>query len=231
MARYLLGRIFRGLLSVVIVTAVVMVLIYSCLDRNLIFANDPVFSKFKSNAQDVYKMQQWENYGYVDYVPYEEYLATLGLSAEQYAQAAALGDRPNTDNPAAAAQIEGFSARYSREGYTIVRLSGKKKGNTQSYLDGGEPRLYAYRDVPMGMRLVKYLTGIFQFDNIHAVKEDVGQRKLEFTWYDPVYGGEKFSPAILGNGTRHKYLLYFDDRFPFLHQNFVLILLYLYIFL
>lgn len=221
MARYLLGRIFRGLLSVVIVTAVVMVLIYSCLDRNLIFANDPVFSKFKSNAQDVYKMQQWENYGYVDYVPYEEYLATLGLSAEQYAQAAALGDRPNTDNPAAAAQIEGFSARYSREGYTIVRLSGKKKGNTQSYLDGGEPRLYAYRDVPMGMRLVKYLTGIFQFDNIHAVKEDVGQRKLEFTWYDPVYGGEKFSPAILGNGTRHKYLLYFDDRFPFLHQNFV----------
>ena len=25
----------------------------------------------------------------------------------------------------------------------------------------------------------------------------------------------------MGNGTRHKYLLYFDDRFPYLHQNFV----------
>lgn len=221
MTRYLLGRIVRALLSVVIVTAVVMVLIYSFLDRNLIFANDPVFSKFKSNAQDVYKMQQWEHYGYVDFVSYEEYLSGLDLSQEQYAQAAAIGDRAGMDNPEAARRIGDFGTRYADEGYTIVRLSGKKKGNTQVYLDGGEPRLYAYRDVPLGMRLVKYLTGIFQLDNIHAVKEDVGERKLEFTWFDPVYGGEKFSPAIMGNGTRHKYLLYFDDRFPYLHQNFV----------
>lgn len=221
MARYLLGRILRGLLSVVIVTAVVMVLIYSCLDRNLIFANDPVFSKFKSNAQDVYKMQQWENYGYVDFVSYEEYLAEQNLSEAEYAQAAGLGDNPNADNAVTAEYIEAFTARYQEEGYTVVRLSGKKKGNTQSYLDGGEPRLYAYRDVPLGTRLVKYLTGIIQFDNIHAVKENVGERGLKFTWFDPVYGGEKFSPAILGNGTRHKYLLYFDERFPYLHQNFV----------
>ena len=221
MARYLLGRVLRAVLSVVIVTAVVMVLIYSCLDRNLIFANDPVFSKFKSNAQDVYKMQQWENYGYVEFVSYEEYLAGQKLGEGEYAQAAVLGDRPNGDNAVAAAQVEAFTAKYREEGYTVVRLGGKRKGNTQSYLDGGEPRLYAYRDVPLGVRLVRYLTGIFQFDNIHAVKEDVGKRGLEFTWFDPVYGGEKFSPAILGNGTRHKYLLYFDNRFPYLHQNFV----------
>lgn len=221
MARYLLGRVVRALLSVFIVTAVVMVLIYSCLDRNLIFANDPVFSKFKSNAQDVYKMQQWENYGYVDFVPYEEYLTSRNLDEMQYAQASMLGDRPQDDSSQAAEQVAAFTAEYEAQGYTVVRLTGKRKGNTQTYLDGGEPRLYAYRDVPLGRRLVNYLTGIFQFDNIHAVKEDVGQRKLEFTWYDPVYGGEKFSPAILGNGTRHKYLLYFDDRFPYLHQNFV----------
>ena len=220
MARYLLGRILRAVLSVVIVTAVVMVLIYSCLDRNLIFANDPVFSKIKSNAQDVYKMQQWENYGYVDFVAYEEYLAGQNLSETDYAQAA-IADRPAGDTPTAAAQVANFTAQYEAEGYTVVRLTGKRKGNTQSYLDGGEPRLYAYRDVPLGVRLVNYLTGIFQFDNIHAVAEDVGQRKLEFTWFDPVYGGETFSPAIMGNGTRHKYLLYFDDHFPYLHQNFI----------
>lgn len=28
-------------------------------------------------------------------------------------------------------------------------------------------------------------------------------------------------PAIVGSGTRHKYLLYFDDQFPFIHQNFI----------
>ena len=220
MARYLLGRVLRSALSVMIVTAVVMVLIYSCLDRNLIFANDPVFSKFKSNAQDVYKMQQWENYGYVDFISYEEYLAGQNLSETEFAQAA-IADRPAGDTEAAALWVADFTAQFEEEGYQVVRLLGKRKGNSQSYLDGGEPRLYAYRDVPLGMRLVKYLTNIFQFDNIHAVKEDVGQRSLDFTWYDPVYGGEKFSPAIMGNGTRHKYLLYFDDRFPYLHQNFV----------
>ena len=28
-------------------------------------------------------------------------------------------------------------------------------------------------------------------------------------------------PAIVGNGTTHKYLLYFDNQFPFIHQNFI----------
>lgn len=221
MASYLMGRIFRGILSVIIVVAVVMALIYSCLDRNLIFANDPVFSKYKSNAQEVYKMQQWEYYGYVDFVPYEEALAQLELSQSQFDEAVKLGDRPQADSPAAAEQIARFTERYEAEGYTVVRLTGKKKGNTASYLDGGEPRLYAYKDVPLPRRLWDYLTGMIQFDNIHAVQEDVGHRGLEFTWFDPVYGGETFSPAIMGNGTRHKYLLYFDDQFPYLHQNFV----------
>ena len=134
MARYMIGRILRALLSVVIVTAVVMVLIYSCLDRNLIFANDPVFSKFKSNAQEVYKMQQWENYGYVDFVSYEEYLSELDLSQDQYEQAAAIGDRAGDANPEAARRIGDFGIRYGEEGYTIIRLPGKKKGNTESYL-------------------------------------------------------------------------------------------------
>ena len=58
-------------------------------------------------------------------------------------------------------------------------------------------------------------------DNIHYVKEDIENRGLTFTWYDPVYGGEKFSPAIMGNGTRYKYLMYCNDQFPFIHQNLV----------
>ena len=51
--------------------------------------------------------------------------------------------------------------------------------------------------------------------------QDIGERGLTFTLYDPVYGGEKFSPAIIGNGTIHRYLLYFDDQFPYIHQNFL----------
>ncbi len=53
--------------------------------------------------------------------------------------------------------------------------------------------------------------------------QDIGERGLTFTLYDPVYGGEKFSPAIIGNGTRHKYLVYCDSTFPFIHQNMLTI--------
>jgi oligopeptide transport system permease protein len=227
MTKYLLSRVLRGVVSVIIVVGVVMVLIYSCLDRNLIFANDPVFSKHKSNAQEVYKMQQWEYYGYVDYISYAEFMRSLldsgEITREQYDGAIRFGNKPQQDSPTAAQFVQRFAREQEADGYTVVRLEGKTRGGTNKYLDGGEPRLYAYRDVPLLSRLWSYLTGIVRVDNIHAVSEDVGERGLTFTLYDPAYGGEKFSPAIMGNGTMHKYLLYFDDRFPFVHQNFLTI--------
>ena len=60
MGRYLFWRILRGLLSVVTVVGIVMVLVYAGLDRELVFAADPVYNKQTSNARTVYKMQQWE---------------------------------------------------------------------------------------------------------------------------------------------------------------------------
>lgn len=227
MTKYLIGRVLKGIVSVVIVTGIVMVLIYSCLDRNLIFASDPVYSRQKSNAQEVYKMQQWERYGYVDYVPYGEYLSGLLqeeiITRETYDAAIRFGDRPQQDSPTAGEFVAKFTRSYEANGYTVVRLTGKTRGGAGKYQDGGEPRLYAYRDIPVLSRLWNYLSGLITVDNIHAAQGDVGERGLSFTLYDPVYGGEKFSPAIMGNGTIHKYLLYFDDTFPFLHQNLVTI--------
>ena len=225
MARYLISRILRGIGSVIVVTAVVMVMIYSSLDRNLIFANDPVFSHQKSNAKEVYMMQQWENYGYVDYVSYADYLTGLlqsgAITQAVYEEAVLFGDTAAQDSPAAAEYVARFTAHYEAEGYTVTRLNAKFRGGTQKYQEGGQPRLFASKDVPLPARLWDYLTGIFTFDSVNAVQGDVGERGLTFTWYDPAYGGQRFSPAILGNGTVHKYLLYFDGKFPFIHQNFI----------
>ena len=225
MAKYLFFRILRGIGSVIVVTAVVMALVYSSLDRNLIFANDPVFSHQKSNAKEAYMMQQWENYGYVDYVSYTDYLNDLLRSGEiaqsVYDEAVRFGDTAAKDSPVAAQYVRQFTAHYEAEGYTVTRLTAKYRGGTQKYQEGGQPRLFANKDVPLPVRLWNYLTGILTFDSTNAVEGDVGERGLTFTLYDPVYGGETFSPAILGNGTYHKYLLYFDEKFPFIHQNFV----------
>lgn len=215
MGRYLISRILRGVFSVVIVAGIVMALTYACLDRNLIFAQDSVYSRQRGNARQVYMMQQWENYGYLDYVTFGEYLVEQGLGS------VTLGDTAAKDSPLTAEYVERFTEHYESMGYSVTRLDARTRG--QKYQEGGEPRLYASRDVPFLPRFWDWLTGIVMIDDIHAVEGDVGERGLTFTWFDPAYGGERFSPAIMGNGTYHKYLLYFDGKFPYIHQNLITI--------
>ena len=225
MTKYLLGRILRGLLSVVIVVTVVMLLVYTCLDRSLIFATDGVYQKQKSNNKEIYKMQTWEKYGYLDYVPYTDYIKeiaiTEGWTLEQQTAVSTIGGKADgsDDNAATAEMIAKFESEYEERGYDVVRLPGDYMPGTKKYKEGGQPRLYACKDVPIVTRLWNYITGIITVDNIHYVQEDIGDRRLSFTLYDPAYGGEKFSPAIMGNGTRHKYILYCDSNFPYIHQN------------
>ncbi len=231
MTKYLINRILRSMVSICIVVAVVMVMIYSALDRKLVFANDPVYNKQSSNGKVVYEMQKWEEYGYVDYVPYSEWLMGL-LKAGEIDQATydAVAKVPNKiENQIENDELEGetgeFIRRYCDEmknkGYTVVPLNADMKGKTKSYKDGGAPRLFAHIDVPLTTRLVKYFTGLVSVDNIHYAENIQGERGLTFTMYDPAYGGEKFSPAIMGNGTQNKYLFYMDDTFPYIHQNLV----------
>ncbi len=225
MTKYLINRIIRSLVSVVIVTGVIMTMIYSFLDKQSIFATDPVFTKQKSNAKQIYMMQQWEQFGYLDYVAFSEYLLAEqkagNLKAEDYDTAAKLGRDADADSEITAEYAKAFTEKYESEGYTVVRLKGDTMGRTKKYKDGGEPRLYAYKDIPVIQRLFRYFTSLLTVDNIHNVQEDIGKRGLTFTMYDPAYGGQKFSPAIMGNGTTHRYLFYMDDSFPFIHQNLV----------
>lgn len=227
MTKYLIQRIAKALLSVIIVVGVVMVMIYSFLNKQSIFATDPVFTKQKSNAKEVYMMQQWELFGYLDYVPFSEFLLAEqragNLNPEDYSATAKLGNKADgsDDSEMTAQYVDKFMEKYEKEGYEIVRLKGDMQGRTKKYKDGGEPRLYAYKDVPILTRLFRYITGLITVDNIHYVQEDIGQRGLTFTLRDPAYGGTKFSPAIMGNGTLHRYLFYMDDQFPYIHQNLV----------
>lgn len=209
----------------VIVVGIVMVMVYSALDRNLIFAADSMYTRVKSNAKETYMMQQWERYGYVDYVPYSDYMRQLvrddEITQEQYSAAITFGNKASQDSDEAAEFIRRFTEEYESKGYKVVRLDGKMKGKTKKYQDGGEPRLYAYRNIPVLMRLVNYFKDLITVDNIHYVEDEIEDRGITFTLHDPVYGGEKFSPAVMGTGTQYKYLFYFDDSFPFIHQNLV----------
>ncbi|MBR5529161.1 MAG: ABC transporter permease [Oscillospiraceae bacterium] len=225
MTKYLMNRILRALLSVILVVAVVMVMVYAFLDRESVFASDPNYPKMLNNKRQTYMMQQWEKFGYLDYVPYTDFLIEEvkagNLTRDEMTDAAKIGATEDKDSEATAKMVAAFTEKYKSMGYEVERLPGLFKIGTVKYKEGGDPSLYAYKDVPLTQRLVRYFTGLIQVDNIHNVDEITGERGLTFTWYDPAYGGKKFSPAIMGNGTTHKYLLYFDNSFPYIHQNLV----------
>lgn len=224
MAKYLIKRLLRGLASIVVVVAIVMVLIYSLLDRQGIFAADTTYTKLNNNAKTMYMYRQWQKYGYLDFITYADFLNGLVKSGEITAEerdSMGIGRTASDDSPEVAALVERFTQEYESQGFKVVRLKAvvaKRKLAT-----GGQQQLFATRDRPLIDRLIKHFTGIITVDNIHYVPEDrdIGERGLTFTTHDPVYGGEQFAPAIMGNGTKHKYLLYFDHQFPFIHQNLV----------
>ncbi len=227
MGKYIAKRLVRGLVSVVIVVVIVMLLVYGLMNREQIFYSDEVYSKMHNNTKTTYTYQRYEDYGYLDYVPYADYLTSLmtdgEITSELRDTAVLLGNAEDgsQDSPETAEYVAKFTEYYQSQGYTVERLKVIRNGKRVA--DGGGPQLFAYKDIPLWRRAISYFASLFQIDNIHKVEGDVGERGLTFTLHDPVYGGEKFSPAIIGNGTFHKYLLYFDGEFPYLHQNFLTI--------
>ena len=228
MGKYILKRLLHGVFSAVCVVIIVMVLVYSLLDRSVIFGADPNYSKMQSNARTTYEQSRYEVFGYVDYVPYADYINQLAregqIDEETRSKAVTIGRTAEKDSEITAEYVRKFTEEYEANCYKVIRLDADAKKNGQ-LKDGGAPQLYATRDKPLASRVLTYFTKMFFVDSIHYVDDsvDIGPRGISFTWYDPVKnptGTEKvFSPAIIGNGTMHKYLLYFDGSFPFIHQN------------
>ena len=236
MTKYVIRRVVHGIISAVIVVALAMLLIYSLMNRQLIFQSDALYPKKLNNDKTSYMYSKWEQYGYLDYVPYADYLISLKNAGEIDEATFAKAAYPRTGK-ISADEVVKFTAQfkdyYQSRGYEIVELDPVYYGSGSKIADGGNARLFAYKNNPLLKRLASYFTGLVSVDNVHYVKDDaalVGERGLTFTWHDPVYTeynedgtvkSEKFSPALIGNGTKYRYLLYCDNRFPFVHQNLV----------
>ena len=230
MTKYVLKRLLHGLFSIVVVILIVMVLVYGLMDRRLVFAKDGAYTKQLNNNKTVYMYQKWEEFGYLDYFTYADYLIMLRdsgeIDEETRAAAVTLGraDDGSNDSELTAEYVEKFYEYCKENKYDVTRLAAVvSRGRVAT---GGQPALFGYKDYSVLMRLWNYFRDIFYVDNIHYVPEGAelnGERGLTFTLYDPLKNpnGEKkvFSPAIIGNGTRYKYLLYFDNSFPYIHQN------------
>lgn len=131
MTKYLLKRLLTGVLSACAATIIVMIMIFSLLDRNLIFAKDSVYSHQTNNAREAYKYRKWREYGYLDYVTYADYVNSLvknGEVDEETAKTAVkLGRTAEKDSEETQAYIKKFTEYYEGKGYKVVRLNAVLK--------------------------------------------------------------------------------------------------------
>lgn len=220
MKKYLLRRILFSLFSLLVVIWTVMLLVFSLTDRSVIFQNDDTWNKRSANERTVYEYSQYQRYGYLEYVNYTSYASSVLGNGDAYTAENNLIQRQEGDAYLESATVQQFIEEYTAQGYKIVRLDPIKfsTGRTKGQLKpGGRGFLLAVRERPIIYRLFDYLGNLFTVETTNDVKDpSLTDRYVRFE-KDPYSG----LFAIVGSGTTHKYLLYFDSRFPWIHQNWI----------
>lgn len=219
MAKYLIKRILFSILSIIIVVGVVTILIYSLMDREAIFATDPVIAKRQDNELVLYKYNKWQDYNYLTYVngkstitaylteEYGENYFERQEYKDYYKLSRTKGDEAkeaflNND------LVKRFKSEYEAKGYRIEYYP--PVNNSNSLLIG----IY---EKNVFERVWDYFSRLFKFETIHDVPETENIERYIRWEFDPMSN----MPALVGSGTTHKYLIYFDNIFPYIHQNIV----------
>ena len=146
MKKYLLKRILFSIFSLLVVVMVVMLLVYTCIERSVIFQSDDTWNKKGNNDRIIYEYNQYQKYGYLTYTDYTAFLASKykEIYGEDYTKQSdytkdkAAIQKPDTylENES----VQEFIAKSEKEGATVRYLepikysSGKNKpgGNGMS---------------------------------------------------------------------------------------------------
>ncbi|MCI7550801.1 MAG: ABC transporter permease [Actinomycetaceae bacterium] len=191
MARYVLTRILRAIISIFIVVSLVVMIVFTLVPETRSFIGDQGYQKMKGNAKTVYYYSKLETLGYLDYV-----------SANQITTGATVPDGDNLSPDEVKAQLD-------EDGYTLHELADE--GN-------GSPGTIAYRYYNPLELVVNFYKRLIVIDSTNYI-QDPNNPDLERGYrIERDYNG---IPALVGSGTLHKYMIYVDSKFPFIHQNFI----------
>lgn len=197
MKKYILLRILRSLVSIFLVTALTYTIIYTMVPRRLIFKQDPNYNKIATTADKKtnYENTIFERMGYIDYYDSKE-----------------LQQHASKENKSVT--VEGTSANKK-----IYEAYIKKLGNGWKLGQFTESKqFYAVREVPVLERVFEFYKDLIVIDNTNAVQDASNPNLKRYIRFenDPAIGW-----SLVGSGTKHKYLIYFNSQFPFIHQNFI----------
>ncbi len=194
---YIWKRLLRSLISIFLIMVIVFTMVYTLVPRENIFFEDSTFRKLggKPDEKTDYMYTTWERLGYLDYVTINDYVKTLYEAGSPQIEAALKPGSP---------EYKQFEQTYASKGYTF-----------ESFLDG---RTFAHKDIPTIKRIGTWLSRLIVIDSPWAVKDaDNPDLERSLSFGRTPTGGV----ALIGSGSIHKYLLYTDSRFPWIHQNII----------
>ena len=212
MKNYILGRVVRSIISIFLVVTIAIVMVYTLVPRDNVFQNDPMLTKLggKPDERDRYKLNTWEQLGYLDFVEQREMCQTAGVDVES---CALVVDVKEYVDETGATIHEAVYTDAGMEAIAYYEANGWTIG--QYYISG---QFYAYKDHSVFSMVTSWFGRLINIDNPWVV-QDANNPDLERKIYiDTDHNG---IPALKCSGCQNKYLIYFDGSFPFIHQNVI----------
>lgn len=199
MKKYVLIRLIKAIISILIVVSIVIVMVYKLIPISKVMQSDTAFQRLKGIARGTYQYNKLEQLGYMDYVSmadmckFESDNVTMCLQQGSEEQNRVLDI-------------------YREKGYVIETLSEVDENDNYNTAIVGH---YDYNPLEL---ITRFYGRLLQVDNPWSV-QDSNNPDLERTYYIGTdYNG---IPALMCSGCTYKYQIYFDLSFPFIHQNIV----------
>lgn len=197
MKKYVFKRILRSLLSLFLVTTLIFTIIYTLVPRKQIFKKDSLYTKMAAtpDGKADYTNTVYERMGYIDY-----------LTTKELQKAAKKVDSSVTTDPTDSNKkiYEEYIAKEGK-GWTLHQFE-------ESNL------FYATREIPLYKRILEFYGNMIEVDHTNKIKD---KENPDLERYIRIENDPAIGWSVVGSGTEHKYLLYFNGQFPFIHQNFV----------
>ncbi len=200
MKRYIFFRILRSLISIILVTTVAYAMIFTLVPRNSIFIGDPAYSRLKGDPdkRTNYENTVFRKMGYIDFMQLDEIAQRITGKTEGTEFDAIMEGMDE-------AAIQEWEEENREDGWELHQLPVAKT-------------YYATREIPVLQRVLRFYANIIDIDHpwkIHDPDNPDLPRYIRFE-NTPEAGF-----TLTGSGTQHKYLLYFNSSFPFIHQNII----------
>ncbi|MGT2772088.1 ABC transporter permease [Streptococcus marimammalium] len=197
MKKYIFSRILRSLVSIFLITTLIYAIVFTLVPRKLIFKQDSTYSKMAADPDKKtnYENTIFEKMGYIQY-----------MSSKELQKAASKIDETVTiDNNEKNKSIYKKYIKSVGQNWKLEQMPNNKT-------------FYATREIPLYERVFKFYANLVQFDHPWKIQD---AKNPDLERYIRIENDSSIGWSVVGSGTEHKYLLYFNKSFPFIHQNFI----------